>query len=281
MRWPAATPIVLAAVAASPAPAHAAACAGADAEIAAASAGRARAAVRCLVNAERAAHGLPALRDDDTLAAVAQARSRLMVSSQRFDHDDAAGGAAGRATAAGYAWSYVAENIATGQITPREVVAGWMASAGHCRNILSPRVADIGVGVAVGGALPGVDGGTWTEVFGLRRGATAPSAPTGPQAGCPYSGLLSSSARASAPRAKTLRVAAARGEGGVTVRGSVVPARAGIPIDVAAIAGTGTVRAHAVSRSDGSFSVRLAAPAGGSLRVTVLTPGMRRLELSV
>jgi len=40
------------------------------------------------------------------------------------------------------------ENIAAGQNTPREVVAGWMESDGHCRNIMNPSYRVIGIGYA-------------------------------------------------------------------------------------------------------------------------------------
>lgn len=44
----------------------------------------------------------------------------------------------GRITGAGFAWSAVAENIALGQPTAREAVKDWLASQGHCVNLLSP-----------------------------------------------------------------------------------------------------------------------------------------------
>jgi uncharacterized protein YkwD len=59
----------------------------------------------------------------------------------------------------GYRWRWVAENVAWsvgGEMTPEEVVAGWLASPGHCRNILSPNFTDIGVGKA---------GAYWVQVF--------------------------------------------------------------------------------------------------------------------
>ncbi|WP_223707531.1 CAP domain-containing protein [Niabella beijingensis] len=49
-----------------------------------------------------------------------------------------------RVAAAGYKWSYVAENIAMGQQNTREVIQSWLQSPGHCRNIMSRSVAEIG-----------------------------------------------------------------------------------------------------------------------------------------
>ncbi len=61
----------------------------------------------------------------------------------------------------GYEWSILAENVAYGYSDAATVMAGWMASDGHRRNILSPHV-DLGVGLAYG-----ADGRAyWTQVFG-------------------------------------------------------------------------------------------------------------------
>ena len=47
---------------------------------------------------------------------------------------------------AGYTYRTAAENIAAGQPSADEVVGGWLASPGHCRNILNPDFVHIGVG---------------------------------------------------------------------------------------------------------------------------------------
>jgi uncharacterized protein YkwD len=56
-----------------------------------------------------------------------------------------------RVTRAGYHWTAVAENVAAGPGTPEDVVTGWLASAGHCANIMSPRYSEMGVAFAVNG----------------------------------------------------------------------------------------------------------------------------------
>ena len=54
-----------------------------------------------------------------------------------------------------------AENVAAGQRTPERVVAAWMASEGHQRNILNPDYTDIGIGV-----FQGDDGRIyWVQLF--------------------------------------------------------------------------------------------------------------------
>jgi threonine dehydrogenase-like Zn-dependent dehydrogenase len=79
-------------------------------------------------------------------------------------------------SAAGFHWSFAGENIATGFSTPAQVVRGWMASTGHCQNILNPSFADVGTGVTphpVSGFASGPS--TWTQDFGLWMGHGAPS----------------------------------------------------------------------------------------------------------
>ena len=107
-----------------------------------------------------------------------------MVASGRFTHGASF---AGRITAAGFNWAAAGENIATGFATPHDVVRAWMASTGHCRNILDPTFADVGTGVSPHrvGQLPGA-AATWTQDFGLPRGQTPLSSNHRPVNGCPY-----------------------------------------------------------------------------------------------
>jgi uncharacterized protein YkwD len=65
-----------------------------------------------------------------------------------------------RADRVRYPWRSLAENVAYGYPDVTAVMAGWMASDGHRRNILSANV-DLGVGLAYG-----ADGRPyWTQVF--------------------------------------------------------------------------------------------------------------------
>jgi uncharacterized protein YkwD len=165
--------------------AHAArACPNSDRSATAGSIPAMRAAVVCLIDEQRAAHHLPALRADDRLDSSAQTWSNAMVANHEFTH-----GAdfSGRISAAGFRWSFVGENIATGFRTPRQVVNGWMSSTGHCENILNPSYRDVGTGVnrhAIGGFATGP--ATWTQDFALPMGSSAPSGNYGPAHGCPY-----------------------------------------------------------------------------------------------
>ncbi|MBX3599994.1 MAG: CAP domain-containing protein [Rubrivivax sp.] len=87
------------------------------------------------------------------LAAAALVHSDDMVAGNFFSHTGSDGRNAGqRITAAGYAWSTWGENIAAGQPTVAAVVDAWMASPGHCVNLMNERLRDIGVACVAGGA---------------------------------------------------------------------------------------------------------------------------------
>jgi uncharacterized protein YkwD len=92
-----------------------------------------------------------------------------------------------RITAVGFRWSVAGENIATGYPTPRAVVSGWMASRGHCENILNPVFAYVGIGVN-SHRLREYGPATWTQDFALRTFQSPPSRNRRPAAGCPYRG---------------------------------------------------------------------------------------------
>ena len=166
-----------------PATADAAGCAHARASVFGASHGQLRHAVVCLINAQRRERGLPSLHTNRRLNRSAQHWTNHMVADDVFTHGP---NFAARITAVGFDWSTAGENIATGFSTPASVVGAWMASDGHCHNILTPVFRSVGTGVSAG-AVPGFGGdGTWTQDFGLHMGARAPSHDWGPADGCPY-----------------------------------------------------------------------------------------------
>jgi uncharacterized protein YkwD len=68
-----------------------------------------------------------------------------MANNNYFDHKDRDGRTPGdRAELAGYDGQQVGENIAAGQDTVRKVVDGWLASPGHCANLMNPQFGDLG-----------------------------------------------------------------------------------------------------------------------------------------
>lgn len=122
--------------------------------------------VVALTNAQRRAHGCPALTVDRTLAAVAGAHSKDMAARGFFDHVNPDGESAfDRMRAAGYRYARAAENIAAGYATPEAVMRGWMNSPGHRANILNCSLTQVGVGYATGGSY----GTYWTQDFGTSR----------------------------------------------------------------------------------------------------------------
>ncbi len=158
-------------------------CSYAHTRIRAASRAALQASVVCLVNLQRAAHHLPPLRENQRLNRSAQGWTNVMVRHDDFSHGS---DFTARISAVGFDWSMAAENIAAGFQTPAAVVRSWMASTGHCQNILSPSFADVGSGVNAR-AVPGFGaGGTWAQDFGLPIGARPPSSNFGPANGCPY-----------------------------------------------------------------------------------------------
>lgn len=115
-----------------------------------------------LTNAEREKYGLSLLKWNDVLTEVAMAHSQDMATRGYVDHYTPEGLSPGdRLDAAGISYSMWAENIAVGQATPEEVVAGWMNSPGHRANILNARITEMGAGYASGGFY----GDYWTQVF--------------------------------------------------------------------------------------------------------------------
>ncbi len=50
----------------------------------------------------------------------------------------------------GYSSRLTGENIAYAPESAEEVVSGWLASPGHCANIMEPRFREMGIAVAVG-----------------------------------------------------------------------------------------------------------------------------------
>ncbi|WP_297400947.1 CAP domain-containing protein [Hydrogenophaga sp.] len=83
---------------------------------------------------------------NDALFSAAARHSTDMAVNNYFSHTGLDGrSAAQRIAAEGYAWSWVGENIAAGQTSVSTVMSGWLASAGHCANIMRAEYQDVGV----------------------------------------------------------------------------------------------------------------------------------------
>ena len=87
---------------------------------------------------------VPALRWNGVLFNAAGAHSTDMAANNYFSHTSQDGRNPGqRITGAGYAWSAYGENIAAGQTSVQAVVDGWLASPGHCANIMKASYVDM------------------------------------------------------------------------------------------------------------------------------------------
>ena len=156
----------------SAAPASAATCAGANADPEGASLTVVKHATLCLLNQERAQHGLKKLRANGRLSLASQRHSNDMTRRKYFEH----GNFVGRIKAARYlrgygSWS-VGENIAWGSgdlATPNEIVKAWMNSPPHRHNILAAQFKEIGIGVTRGVPVrEDYEGATYATDFGRR-----------------------------------------------------------------------------------------------------------------
>ena len=104
-----------------------------------------------------------------TLGDAALTHSRDMAEHRYFSHKGRDGlGAAERALRAGYRWLRIGENIAAGQNSPAEVVAGWLSSPGHCANIMQGGFTDMGAAYAINHSRTG-ERIYWTQVFAAPR----------------------------------------------------------------------------------------------------------------
>jgi len=112
--------------------------------------------VLTLVNQHRAAGAVcggvtkppaAALTLDTKLQCAARRHSKDMGTNNFMSHTGSNGSTPWqRITDAGYTYRRAAENVAAGYSTPAAVVAGWMASSGHCTNIMNPQLVHLGVG---------------------------------------------------------------------------------------------------------------------------------------
>lgn len=83
------------------------------------------------------------------LSDAALVHAQDMLRFDYFDHTGHDGSSpAARVAATGYRYRIVGENLAAGPETPQEAVRGWMASPGHCQNIMDDRFTELGVAFA-------------------------------------------------------------------------------------------------------------------------------------
>jgi uncharacterized protein YkwD len=135
-----------------------------------------RARVVELVNAARASGrrcgserfaAAPLLDTSRALDNAATDHARDMARRKFFEHRGSDGSEPrDRVRRAGYLSRLTGENIAYGPESAEEVVAGWLASPGHCENIMEPSFRDIGVGFAISRKRGQI---YWVQTFGAPR----------------------------------------------------------------------------------------------------------------
>lgn len=103
-----------------------------------------------------------------SLERAAIEHSREMAQYSYLDHTGRDGSTpADRVTRTGYKWKTIGENLASGVMTPDEVVKGWVGSPHHCANLMTARFTEMAVAFAVNSSSQG--GIYWTQVFGTPR----------------------------------------------------------------------------------------------------------------
>jgi len=117
-----------------------------------------------LTNTERVKVGLPELIILPELMDCAQLKAEDMIENHYYGHASPVYGSANDMVSAlvpGYRG--VCENLNLGGTYPADVIAGWMESTEHSKNLLDSRVTHIGIGIAE------QNSGTWIWVQQLMR----------------------------------------------------------------------------------------------------------------
>jgi uncharacterized protein YkwD len=231
------------------------ACPGEQTPLTAANGAQVSDAVFCLTNQVRASYGLPAFRRDTRLDAAALLHSQDMATRNFFAHVTPDGlTPSDRAAAQGYLTG-AGENIANGYPTATAVMVAWMASAGHCRNILGS-ARDIGIGSF----------GAGTSYFTQSFGSYGSGASATPSAGCPVALNLDTLAVPDTPPASPA----------ATVSG---PATDATPLAATgtapALSGLAVSPAHLRAGARGSIAYKLSAPATVTVRFERVLTGRR------
>jgi uncharacterized protein YkwD len=103
-----------------------------------------------------------------TLYQAALGHSQDMARHGYFSHTGRDGSTpAQRITRARYPWKAVGENIASGQTSPEEAVAGWVKSPPHCANLMSAHFTEMQA--AFHTEMDSPNGIYWTQLFGTPR----------------------------------------------------------------------------------------------------------------
>ncbi len=112
------------------------------------------------------------VRWNEALARAARSHSEDMAATGQMSHNSRDGTPPHvRVERAGYDYGATAENIAQGQPTPEAAMGAWLASAGHCANLMNAEYTEMAVAMASNRRGP--MGTYWTMVFGTPIRATS------------------------------------------------------------------------------------------------------------
>ncbi|AHL76330.1 hypothetical protein CH92_15025 [Stutzerimonas stutzeri] len=110
----------------------------------------------------------PPLTWNQQLGETSLAHSQDMAKRDYFSHQGHDQSLAGdRARRQGYHWQRIGENIAAGHGSAEQAVSGWLASPGHCQNIMNPGFTEMGAAYATNPQSAATI--YWTQVFGTPR----------------------------------------------------------------------------------------------------------------
>lgn len=104
--------------------------------------------IATLTNAARQQNKLGLLKSNAALTKAAQAKASDMAKKQYFAHVSPTGLTPWTwFKRAGYSYTYAGENLAMDFVTSEDVIAAWLRSPSHRKNLLSTKYKDIGVAV--------------------------------------------------------------------------------------------------------------------------------------
>lgn len=110
----------------------------------------------------------PPLRWNAQLEQAAAQHAQDMAAHAYLDHRGRDGSTpAQRVTRTGYRWRGVGENVASGQVSPEDVVDDWLRSPGHCANLMNADYTEMGAAYGVNMAAQAVV--YWAQAFGKPR----------------------------------------------------------------------------------------------------------------
>lgn len=134
-----------------------------------------KAAVLADTNAYRSSKNIAQLKESAALDAAAQAYAVYLAEHEARGHTADGSSPPKRASAQGYKWCFLSENVWSSFHRPQTILAdevartameGWKRSPGHNANLLTTHARDIGVGAAAWKKEDGADIFRVVQVFG-------------------------------------------------------------------------------------------------------------------